>query len=427
MKTGIVKISHLVEIPELKAYYTPQSIDEIATSIEVDGGMRSPIIVTENYEIIDGYRRVDAMKVLNKEYINVLIDDVPPTTFERIIRNMYRTKTVDDQVKELKSVFERYPKKMGQKNKEGRVYNRTDEISKALNKKYSGKETISKLEHILSNDIENNLFTKGIIEKNWKMETSHEFLTKWYKEDIENNFGFTNRLKSGEINVQDAVKLVKQKLFLENEYQDTFVIPEKATSYNIDCLELGNMEKHSNEVDLLFTSPPYFILRKYQSNESNQVGHEETKEDYCINKVQADFNEITALLPKEVKLQDGLDLAKFFAIQNIYFDLDKSEINDKAEKQIAILLYVMQQNPTIKLEIKAHTDSRASDSYNLELSNKRALATQNWLVKNGIDPTRIISKGYGESMLVNKCANGVKCSEKEHQMNRRSEFIVISN
>ena len=115
MKTGIVKISHLVEIPELKAYYTPQSIDEIATSIEVDGGMRSPIIVTENYEIIDGYRRVDAMKVLNKEYINVLIDDVPPTTFERIIRNMYRTKTVDDQVKELKSVFERYPKKMGQK------------------------------------------------------------------------------------------------------------------------------------------------------------------------------------------------------------------------------------------------------------------------------------------------------------------------
>ena len=74
-----------MEIPELKAYYTPQSIDEIATSIAVDGGMRSPIIVTENYEIIDGYRRVDAMKVLNKEYINVLIDDVPPTVFERII------------------------------------------------------------------------------------------------------------------------------------------------------------------------------------------------------------------------------------------------------------------------------------------------------------------------------------------------------
>ena len=122
MKTGIVKISHLVEIPELKAYYTPQSIDEIATSIEVDGGMRSPIIVTENYEIIDGYRRVDAMKVLNKEYINVLIDDVPPTTFERIIRNMYREKSTEDKIKEIISVFEKFPKKMGQKNKDKTSY-----------------------------------------------------------------------------------------------------------------------------------------------------------------------------------------------------------------------------------------------------------------------------------------------------------------
>jgi DNA modification methylase len=282
MKTGIVKISHLVEIPELKAYYSPQSIDEIATSIELDGGMRSPIIVTENYEIIDGYRRVDAMKVLNKEYINVLIDDVPPTVFERIIRNMYRTKTVDDQVKELKSVFEKFPKKMGQKNKEGKVYNRSEEISKSLNKKYSGKETISKLEYILNNDIENNLFTKGILEKNWKMETSHDFLTKWYPKDIENGFGFTNRLKSGEINVQEAVKLIKQKLYLENDYQDTFVIPEKGTSYNLNCIELGNIEKHFNTVDLLFSSPPYFILRNYLNEGKNQVGQEETKEKYCL-------------------------------------------------------------------------------------------------------------------------------------------------
>jgi DNA modification methylase len=281
MKTAIVEISHLVEIPELKAYYTPQSIDEIATSIETDGGMRSPIIVTENYEIIDGYRRVDAMKVLNKEYINVLIDDVPPTVFERIIRNTYRTKTTDDLVKELKTVFVKFPKKMGKKSDDGEVYNRNERISKALNKKYSGKDTITKLEEIVNNDIEENLLSKGIIEKNWKVETSHEFLTKWYPEDIQHQYGFTERLKNGELNVQDAVKLIKTKAFLDKEYQDTFVIPEKATSYNTDCLDLGKMEDHLNKVDLLFTSPPYFILRKYQSNDPNEIGHEETKEDYC--------------------------------------------------------------------------------------------------------------------------------------------------
>lgn len=280
MKTAIVKISHLVEVPELKQYYTHQSIDELAMSIDVDG-LKTPITVTEEYEIIDGYRCVEAMMKLGKENIKVLIEDVEPTIFERIIRNMYRTKTTDDHVKELKSVFVKYPKRMGKKSEDGDVYNRNERISKALNKKYSGKDTITKLEEITYKDIEENLLTKGIIEKNWKVETSHEFLTKWHPQDIKNDYGFTKRLKNGEINIQDAVKLIKTKVFLDNEYTDTFVIPEKATSYNIDCMDLGKMEKHLKTVDLLFTSPPYFILRKYQSSDSNQVGHEETKEDYC--------------------------------------------------------------------------------------------------------------------------------------------------
>jgi hypothetical protein len=280
MKTAIVKISYLVEIPELKQYYTGQSIDELANSIEVDT-MKTPIIVTEKYEIIDGYRRVEAMLLLGKEYIEVWIDDVEPIIFERIIRNMYRTKTTDDQVKELKSVFVKYPKRMGKKSEDGEVYNRNERISKALNKKYSGKDTITKLEEITNKDIEGDILTKGIIEKNWKVETSHEFLTKWYPEDIQNKYGFTERLKNGELNVQDAVKLIKTKVFLDNEYQDTFIIPEKATSYNANCMDLGKMGEHFNKVDLLFSSPPYFILRNYLNEGENQVGHEETKEEYC--------------------------------------------------------------------------------------------------------------------------------------------------
>ena len=87
MKTAIVKISHLVDVPELKEYYTHQSVEELASSIDIDG-LKMPIIVTEKYEIIDGYRRMEAMLLLGKEYIEVWIDDVEPTIFERIIRNM---------------------------------------------------------------------------------------------------------------------------------------------------------------------------------------------------------------------------------------------------------------------------------------------------------------------------------------------------
>lgn len=150
----------------------------------------------------------------------------------------------------------------------------------------------------------------------------------------------------------------------------------------------------------------------------------ETKEDYIKSQLISNKNTSIVLLPNEIQLKKSVDLAKFFSIQNIYFDLDDSKINAKAEKQIAILLHVLQQYPELKLEIKSHTDSRASADYNLELSNKRALATLNWLLAKGIHVSRITSKGLGEKEPINHCVDGVSCSDAEHQMNRRSEFIV---
>ena len=80
----------------------------------------------------------------------------------------------------------------------------------------------------------------------------------------------------------------------------------------------------------------------------------------------------------------------------------------------------------MKIDVRSHTDSRQTNKYNEKLSNRRAKSTMDWLVKNGVDQNRLIGKGYGESLLVNKCADGVKCSEEEHQANRRSEFIITA-
>ena len=82
-------------------------------------------------------------------------------------------------------------------------------------------------------------------------------------------------------------------------------------------------------------------------------------------------------------------------------------------------------NPKMKIDIRAHMDSRGSDSFNLKLSEARAKAIINWMVAQGIDKRRLTSKGYGEPRLVNHCHNRVECSEDEHQENRRSEFIVV--
>ena len=135
--------------------------------------------------------------------------------------------------------------------------------------------------------------------------------------------------------------------------------------------------------------------------------------------------EIPIQLEKTIKeVKNGDDLAKTFGIKIIYFDLDKSNIRKDAALELEKILDVMRENPAIKINIKSHTDSRASFEYNDQLSERRAKSTLDWLVKNGIETDRLTAKGYGERELVNKCSDDVSCSEEKHQANRRSEFII---
>ena len=131
-----------------------------------------------------------------------------------------------------------------------------------------------------------------------------------------------------------------------------------------------------------------------------------------------------ALEKEACKVVIGDDLGKCFGIKMIYFDLDKYNIRTEAALDLEKILDVLTQNPTMKLDIRSHTDSRASFEYNEVLSENRAKSTINWLVKNGVDPSRLTGKGYGETQLVNNCSDDVKCTEDEHQLNRRSEFII---
>lgn len=133
-----------------------------------------------------------------------------------------------------------------------------------------------------------------------------------------------------------------------------------------------------------------------------------------------------ALEKSSCKVTVGDDLGVCFGIKMIYFDLDKSNIRPEAALDLEKILVVLNDNPTMKLDIRSHTDSRATHQYNAALSDRRAKSTIKWLVKNGIAPNRLTGKGYGETQLVNKCSDGVQCTEEEHQANRRSEFIITA-
>lgn len=133
-----------------------------------------------------------------------------------------------------------------------------------------------------------------------------------------------------------------------------------------------------------------------------------------------------ALENAKCKVTIGDDLGKCFNIKMIYFDLDKSNIRQEAAFDLEKILDVLNQNPTMKLDIRSHTDSRQTFKYNEALSDRRAKSTINWLIKNGVNADRLTGKGYGETQLVNKCSDDVECTEEEHQLNRRSEFIITA-
>lgn len=118
------------------------------------------------------------------------------------------------------------------------------------------------------------------------------------------------------------------------------------------------------------------------------------------------------------------DLGCRLNLQPIYFDFDRYNIRPDAEVELAKILAALREYPQISIDMESHTDSRGSDKYNELLSEKRAQSTLNWLVKKGIDRSRLSAKGYGEYRLVNQCSNGVDCTEAEHQLNRRSMFII---
>ncbi|MCC9043785.1 OmpA family protein [Myroides sp. M-43] len=118
------------------------------------------------------------------------------------------------------------------------------------------------------------------------------------------------------------------------------------------------------------------------------------------------------------------DLFKKLKLQPIYFNFDKSFIRPDASIELMKVVEVMREYPTMKIDVRSHTDSRGNDNYNLALSDRRVKATIQWMISQGIEPSRLTGRGYGESQLQNRCANGVPCSEVDHQLNRRSEFII---
>lgn len=128
--------------------------------------------------------------------------------------------------------------------------------------------------------------------------------------------------------------------------------------------------------------------------------------------IYADFSLIPLAVDQVVRLD------------NIFYDYNKANIRPDAAIELDKLVLTLNDNPTVAIELSSHTDCRGSDSYNLSLSERRAKSAVDYIISKGIDKSRVTSKGYGESKPSETCACE-KCTEEEHQRNRRTEFKVL--
>ncbi len=160
----------------------------------------------------------------------------------------------------------------------------------------------------------------------------------------------------------------------------------------------------------------FLVSKKEYFNQSARVS----------TKGLSSVDSLTISLFKEIALEK-IEEEHEIVIKNIYYDYDKASLRPESYPILENLLSFFNENADLSFEIGSHTDSRGSDEYNMDLSQRRAQSVVDYFIQNGVPSSQIIAKGYGESKLVNNCSNGASCSEEEHQKNRRTTFKVISS
>jgi outer membrane protein OmpA-like peptidoglycan-associated protein len=156
---------------------------------------------------------------------------------------------------------------------------------------------------------------------------------------------------------------------------------------------------------------------------ATKESYSEDKKDFITTNEPIKNSDYKLYRIDDYLVSDG-DIKKI-DINTIYFDYNRWNIVPKARLELDKVVFVMKEFPKVKIRIESHTDSRGNDAYNLKLSDNRAKATRDYIISKGIDADRILSAiGYGESQLKNNCGNTVKCSESDHSVNRRSDFII---
>lgn len=281
----VVKIDQIVKVEEFKNFYESQSKDsenQLKSSLEQEGQL-IPLIISRDFQLIDGYRRLKLLCALSRTEVKVQFVDSDPSIDFRLSLNMYRVKTANDLTKEVLQVFKSVEKRQGQGNN-GKSYDRYAIIKEKISYRWKSPKAIRQFDKIIENDFENNVLLNGVVTKGWNLSDCEKYLSELKNIDLTKNHGFTEQLLNGDITIKQVNKFIEEKEDLQNNYKDTFVIPNKATTFKMNCVDIVDVPSYTRSVATLFTSIPYYMLRGYdKKNLSSELGHEKTPEGFADN------------------------------------------------------------------------------------------------------------------------------------------------
>jgi DNA modification methylase len=342
----VVKIDQIVEIENFKNFYQNQSEEsenQLKNSLQSEGQL-TPLVVTSDNTLLDGYRRLNFLRDLGYQEVNIQVVELKPTIDLRISLNNYRVKTELDLTNEVFQILNSVPKRQG-KRPEGESYNRYGIIQKKLEYRWKSNTAIRQLDKIVENDFDDKLLLKGVVTKGWSLKDCERYIDELRGIDEEKGYGFTNQLKKGGLTISQANKFIIEREYLANEYQDTFVIPEKSTSLKMNCADIRNQVEFHSSVDTIMTSIPYWSLRYYENEEGhNQLGHEKSPEEFAskVGDLFADL-EISLKVSSNVFVNIGETYIDGCAMD--VPDLVKRSILDKTNLKLKEVLIWSKPNP----------------------------------------------------------------------------------
>jgi len=244
--------------------------------------------------------------------------------------------------------------------------------------------------------------------------------------------GYFSSNRPGGVGKDDIYKFTEHRALVLECIQNlnVVVVDSKTRQIITDAnLSLFAMDYTPKATTNRMINGKYEFATNYECGESYRLKVEYpdyvVKEEVVVLENQTGVTDKTIVLErkkKEIKKND--DLFKILNLAPIYFDFDKDNIREDAAIELAKIVEVMKEYPKMKIDVRSFTDSRGSSAYNLKLSDRRAKSTANWIISHGIENSRVSYKGYGDTQLLNKCSKGVKCTDEEQAVNRRSEFIV---